>query len=149
MNTFNDLPIYEVRILDNEDGIDFVALTKQPAIEYNFLAFNDTLKFSLDEEKRLITGPVMICDMPIFRRTKEKGEFYVVYKADTIRLMAEKMMLDKCTTNVNIEHNSEVEGVILTELYIKDSKRGINPTEFIDVPDGSLFLTYKVENDEV
>lgn len=151
MDIFNNLPIYEVRITSEEDGIEYVALTARPAIEANFLAFNDSLKFSLNEDKRLITGPLMICDMPIFRRDKNKGEFYVVYKADTIRLMAEKMLFDKRTTAVNIEHieNSEVPGVILEELYIKDSSRGINPIEFSEVPDGSLFATYKVENDVI
>jgi hypothetical protein len=62
--------------------------------------------------------------------------------------MATKMLYDKRTTAVNIEHieGSEVTGVILKELYIKDSSRGISPDEFADVPDGSLFATYKVEN---
>ena len=39
------------------DGIEFVALTSKPAINVNFLRFNDSLQFSADEEKRVITGP--------------------------------------------------------------------------------------------
>lgn len=57
-------------------------------------------------------------------------------------------MYDKRTTDVNIEHleDSVIPGIILQELYIKDIDRGINPVEFTDCPDGSLFATYKVNN---
>ena len=148
MDLFNELPIYQAEITDGCDGIEFVALTSKPAINVSFLKFNDSLKFSADEEKRIITGPVMLANTPLFRRDSERGEYYVVYTPETIDLMATKMLYDKRTTAVNIEHieGSEVKGVILKELYIKDSSRGISPAEFTDVPDGSLFATYKVEN---
>jgi hypothetical protein len=148
MDLFNELPIYQAEITDGCDGIEFVALTSKPAINVSFLKFNDSLKFSADEEKRIITGPVMLANTPLFRRDPKRGEYYVVYTPETIDLMATKMLYDKRTTAVNIEHieGSEVKGVILKELYIKDSSRGISPDEFADVPDGSLFATYKVEN---
>jgi hypothetical protein len=90
----------------------------------------------------------MLANTPLFRRDSQRGEYYVVYTPETIDVMATKMLYDKRTTAVNIEHieGSEVKGVILKELYIKDSSRGISPAEFTDVPDGSLFATYKVEN---
>lgn len=148
---FNELPLYQAEINESCDGIEFVALTSKPAINVNFLRFNDSLQFSADEEKRVITGPIMLANTPLFRRDSQRGEYYVMYTPETIDVMATKMLFDKRTTAVNIEHieGSEVKGVILKELYIKDSSRGIAPVEFADVPEGSLFATYKVENQVV
>ena len=145
---FNELPLYQAEINESSDGIEFIALTSKPAINVNFLKFNDSLQFSADEEKRVITGPIMLANTPLFRRDSQRGEYYVMYTPETIEVMATKMLFDKRTTAVNIEHieGSEVKGVILKELYVKDSSRGISPVEFSDVPDGSLFGTYKVEN---
>ena len=48
-------------------------------------------------------------------------------------------------------HNEEqmVSGVNLIELFIKDIEKGINPAGFEDIENGSLFATYKVNNDEI
>jgi penicillin-binding protein-related factor A (putative recombinase) len=146
-----ELPIYSVEINDADDGIEFVALTSNPAIQVNFLKFNNPLKFSTNDEKRIISGPIMLADTPLYRRDTKFGEYYVVYSPETIEVMATKMLFDKRTTAVNIEHidGSAVNGVILQELYIKNSARGIAPAEFNDVPEGSLFATYKVENQAI
>jgi hypothetical protein len=148
MELYNELPIYSVEINDAADGVEYVALTSKPAIQVNFLKFNNPLKFSTDEDKRIISGPIMLADTPLYRRDEKFGEYYVLYSPKTIETMASKMLFDKRTTAVNIEHieGSEVSGVILQELYIKNSSRGISPSEFSDVPEGSLFATYKVEN---
>lgn len=148
MDVFNELPIYSVEINDSADGIEYVALTSKPAIQVNFLKFSNPLQFSTDDEKRIISGPIMLANTPLYRRDDKLGEYYVLYTPETIDVMATKMLFDKRTTAVNIEHleGSEVSGVILKELYIKNSSRGISPSEFDDVPDGSLFATYKVEN---
>lgn len=115
------------------------------------MAFGDTQKFSINDEKRIVTSCLMVCDIPIFRRDNKLGEYYIQFNKETLRLMAEKMMLDKKTTDVNIEHldGSTLDGVILQEIYIKDVNRGIDPIEFKDIPDGSLFATYKINNDVI
>lgn len=145
---YNDLPLYQAIIADDCDGIEFVALTSKPATQVNWLAFGESQKFSMDEEKHIVTSCLMVCGIPIFRRDSKNGEYYIQYDKETLRLMAEKMMYDKRTTDVNIEHleDSVIPGIILQELYIKDIDRGINPVEFTDCPDGSLFATYKVNN---
>lgn len=150
-NMFNDLPLYQAVISDECDGIEYVALTSKPATQVNWMAFGDTQKFSINDEKRIVTSCLMVCDTPIFRRDNKLGEYYIQYDRDTLRLMAEKMMLDKRTTDVNIEHleGSAVKDIVLQEIYIKDVKRGIDPIEFNEVPDGSLFATYKINNDVV
>ncbi len=86
MNTYNDLPVYSLVVNDDEGtGVDFVALVNAPAIERNFHAFNNRMKFTSNEEKRLVTGPLMIPDSMIFRRDEKFGEYYVTYTAETIK----------------------------------------------------------------
>ena len=48
---YNDLPLYQAIIADDCDGIEFVALTSKPATQVNWLAFGESQKFSMDEEK--------------------------------------------------------------------------------------------------
>lgn len=37
----------------------------------------------------------------------------------------------------------------MVECFIKDSEKGISPTGFEDVPEGSLFCTFKVEDEKL
>lgn len=91
----------------------------------------------------------MIPDHPIFRKDGDR-EFYITFKADTIRLMAEKLLSDNNQNNVDIQHNgSLVDGVNLVELFIKDTSKGVNPIYLNNVPDGSLIGTYKVHNEAI
>lgn len=91
----------------------------------------------------------MIPDYPIYRKDGDK-EFYITFKADTIKLMAEKLLDDNNQNNIDIQHNGElVDGVKLVELFIKDSSKGINPLYLDDVPDGSLVGTYKIHNEAI
>jgi hypothetical protein len=104
-----------------------------------------------DEEQRIISGPLMLADTPIYRNDAIRGEYYVVFSADTIKQIAQKFFKKGYQNNVNLMHNSGdvQEGLTMFESWIVDKKRGIQPmVGFEDVPDGSWFGSYKVENDE-
>ena len=148
------IPIYNVLIDDNETGIDRISLVQSPAVESNFLAFAKDKKqmlFTANEEQQMIVGVLMRADFPIYRYDECMGEYYLQFSKDTIKLMAEKLLLDNHQNLVNIEHlqNSDVDGVNMIELFIKDSSKGINPVGFDDITDGSLFATFKVRNPKV
>ena len=91
--TIGGIPVYDAMILDEESGMLKISLVDDPAVMSNFQAFDSHKKMLMyevaDEEKRLVRGVVMRADFPIFRRDKEMGEYYIIYKADTIRQMAE------------------------------------------------------------
>lgn len=150
-----ELPIYEALITDEIDGITAVSLVDVPAVESDFLKFNkekEKMLFSIDnEEKRIVTGVVLRADFPIYRITNSGYEYYIVFSRDTIIKMTEKMLKQNTFNNINLEHNDNrfVEGVTLRELFIKDTEKGINPKEFEDISNGSLFATYHIENNEV
>ena len=65
--------------------------------------------------------------------------------------MAEKYLQENRQNNVNIMHenNSNVNGVQMVQMFIKDSERGVSPKGFEDIADGSLFAEYHITNDEI
>jgi hypothetical protein len=151
-----NLPIYLLEI--NEDlmdgsEVDFVALVDKPAIERNFLRFKeDRLNFEIqDEERRIISGPIMLADTPIYRNDNGQ-EYFVSFPKDTIYKIIKKMFQKNYTGNVNLMHDPKkiVEGVTMFECWISDESRGVKPMKgFEDAPDGSAFASYFVDNDEV
>jgi hypothetical protein len=104
-----------------------------------------------DEEERIISGPLMLADTPIYRYDAN-GEYYVVFTKDTIKKIAQKYFKKGYQSNVNLMHDNGqvVDGVTMFESWIVDEKRGIKPMNgYEDVKDGSWFGSFKVENDDV
>lgn len=104
-----------------------------------------------DEEEKIISGPLMLADTPIYRND-QNGEYYVVFTKDTIKQIAQKFFKKGYQKNVNLMHDSgqTVSGLTMFESWISDEKRGIKAMKgFENVPDGSWFGSFKVENDDV
>ncbi len=109
-------------------------------------------KFAIqDEEKRIVTGAAMIADLPIYRRDDLRGEYYVVFDKDAIFMIAKKWARSNKYDAVNTDHNKPIqEGVSLFESYIIDRDRGVMPPKgFEEVADGSWFVSYLIDNDEI
>ena len=153
--TINGIPVYDALITDEECGMNRISLVDAPAVDADFLAFakekTPQMYSVTDEEKRIVRGVVMRADYPIYRKDSRRGEYYVIFKADTIRLMAEKYLLESKQNEVNLDHqeDTEVDGVQMVQWFIKDSANGINPAGFEDIADGSLFAEFHVVNDDV
>lgn len=153
--TINGIPVYQALISGENQGMCKVSLVDYPAIESNFVALakeNERVMYRIeDEERRLVRGVVMRADFPIYRKSAEAGEYYIIYKAETIRAMAEKYLLDSRQNNVNLMHKdgSDVEGVQMVQYFIKDTQAGVNPEGFADVAEGSLFAEFHIVNDDV
>lgn len=149
------LPIYDATITDVNCGVFCVSLVSSPATEVDFMVFDEDkpiVKFAVDDKvERIVSGVIMLADTPIYRRTSDNFEYYIKFSKDTLKLMAEKMIFDGVGSNVNIQHEngSEVDGVNLVELFILNREKGIAPTYFNEVPDGSLIGSYKVHNEDV
>jgi hypothetical protein len=138
--------------LESELQVDFMGLVDRPAIERNFLAFSEAKGFSVNEEKRIICGPAMIADMPLYRSDAKYGEYYVVFDKQAIRDIVEKFSAKGYMQNFNLFHNqnAKVSDVTIFNSFISDSEIGISPLKgFEDVAEGSWFISCKVNNDEV
>lgn len=150
-----ELPVYMLDITDdvNDDAqVDFISLVDRPAIQKNWNAFNNTQKFEIvSEDRRIISGPIMLADTPIFRSDAHYGDYYVAFSAETILKIAKKFFKKGFQSNVNLMHNSNhtFDDITLFESFISDQDRGIMPMKgFEDAPWGSWFGSMVVDNNE-
>lgn len=143
------LPIYNIT-LNGAEGIQKMSLVEYPAVEDNFLKFEDEkqLKFSIDEDKRIVFGVALRANFPIYR-CDYKGEYYVVFSPDVIRDLYEKFMIDGRFNLINLDHSKDTNGVHLIQSFIKSVKDGITPVGFEHIADGSWFVAYKIDNEDV
>lgn len=150
-----NIPIYQATIPDEECGMFRVSLVDDPAVDSLFLAFDKQKSVQLfavaDEEKRLVRGVIMRANYPIYRVATSMGEYYIVFTPEVIRIMAEKYLIEGRQNAVNVMHidGSDVEGVDMVQMFIKDTNAGIAPAGFEEIEDGSLFGEYHVLNDQV
>lgn len=155
MTEFNGLPLYRATFPTEADGILRVSLVDSPAVESDFMVFSKAEKVQMysvhDEEKRLVRGVILRADYPIYRVDPHIGEYYITFGKAEIRELAERYLYDGRQNHVNLMHqrDSEVAGVNLRQIFIKDTENGIAPKGFDDISDGSLFGEYHVTNDEV
>lgn len=153
MVTIGGLPVYDVLLDDAEDGMIKISLVDEPAVMSDFVAFDRQKPVRMysvaDPDKRLVYGVVLRADFPIYRRDKELGEYYVLFKPDTIRAMAEKYLADGLQNETSTMHKTDVDGVQMVQYFIKDTDRGMSPEGFDEIADGSLFAEFHVTNDDV
>lgn len=145
------LPVYNI-VLGEDGGMDAIALVQDPAVEVSFLAFADEkIRFNFNDEKRIILGPVCICDKLIYRYSESLGEYYVKFSKETIEEMMLKYSKDNLFNSLNFNHNDEdvVNNVYMIESFIKDTAKGIAPAGFENVSDGSWFIAFKVCDDSL
>lgn len=146
------------KIVINEDdmtGMDAISLVDMPAVQRNFvIGFSEDKKpiyHCFNEEKHIISGVVALADTPIYRYSPDMGEYYVVFERETIEKMVEKYAKQGLLNSVNLQHTDDSfqDGIYMIESFIKNSDKGIVPTAFADVPDGSWIVSYFVENDDL
>jgi hypothetical protein len=108
------------------------------------------LKFKADTEKRIISGPLMVADLPIYRRTEDE-EYYGVFQKEDIYNLRNKFFKQGKSNLVNEMHDSNkmIDGVYMIESFLIDEERGILAPKGYNLTDGSWFGSYKIDNDEV
>ena len=138
-------------VIDDDEGVEFVSIVDDPAIESDFLAFKkEDYKFKIqNKEKRIVSGYFMIADLPMMRMRNDTV-FYCVFRRHTIEKIVNKFMKEGLTNQTNLMHESTAKGVYIIESLIIDSERGVSaPDGFEKVPNGSWWGSMRVENDEV
>lgn len=151
-----DLPIYELKIseeIKDDAEVSFIAFVDSPAIKRDFLAFKESVKFEVvSEDQRIVTGPLMIPDQLIYRNSDKFGEHYVKFSAETIQAISIKFAKKGFHKNVNIMHEEDlqVDDVTMFGSFISNTAMGIKPmSAFADLPDGTWFGSFYVENQAV
>ena len=154
METYNNLPLFYMDINSDENGVQAVSLVDCPAIEEMFIHFSKEdkdmeVKFSVDNEKHLVSGPVLIPDQKIYRVDEEGNPFYITFTKEAIERIALKFFYDHNNTNGNIQHEVDVNGIAFFESFIINRDRNILPVEFSHLPDGTWIVTAKIFNEAV
>lgn len=146
MVTIQGIPVYNAIIPDESAGMLRISLVDAPAVLSNFQAFAEQTKRQLyavaDDDAQIVRGCVMRADFPIYRRD-EMGEYYIVYKAEEIRKMAEKYLTEGRQNLVDLMHSGDdVPGVQMVQYFIKGN--GVTVDGFDDIADGSLFAEFHI-----
>lgn len=145
-----DLPFIEFKLTDEVEGLQAIALVDRPAIGLNYQAFAPHKFEVINEDKRIVMGAAMVPDLPIYRRD-ERGEYYAIFKKETIKALVQKLFKENKHNVFNEEHNAFkiLDGVYIYQSFITDAELGISaPSGFENVADGTWFIAAKVENDD-
>ena len=105
----------------------------------------------VNEDQRIVAGPIMIPDMKILRKDDSTDMFYQVYfTKETIKLLSEKYMRDLKINNSNEQHNptKPVDITMLESWIIDDPKHDKSNSFGFELPQGTWFGTFRINNDE-
>lgn len=153
--------IYRITIEDLEDpslGLSAISLVDFPAVEKNFIRFNDEgqpkrITLKADDEQHVITGVALLADTPIYRYDPSMGgDYWIVFERETIKRLVQKYSHDGLLNVINLQHDSDTYSVtscVMIESYFTNAERGICPVEFTGIPDGSWIVSFKVTDEKL
>jgi hypothetical protein len=145
--------IYELVIEDeNVDEVFAISLVENPAIEREFLYFNkEEVHFSsIDEEKRLVIGPILIPDKHIFRMDGDGVPYTVFFSKDTIQKLAENYLKRGYQASSTLEHDKKINGVTLVESWVVESRTKDKSALYnLNLPIGTWMGIMKIDSDEI
>jgi hypothetical protein len=145
-------------ILDDQQmasGIDAISIVEAPAIESNFIALKShEIKFAqVDAEKRILMGPVLIPDKPIFRKQVMNGEmqeFYVYFSKSTVSRASQMFLMKGNQGKATLEHDMALQGICMVESWIKeDMEKDKSAIYGMNDPIGTWMGSLNVTNDEI
>ena len=138
--------------LDELAGIEAISVVENPAIEEDFIALKNQQEITLaemDKEKRILLGPLLIPNKPIYRKSKDE-EYYIYFSKDTVRKASEGFLMKGNQSKSTLEHQHSIKGLTLVESWlVEDVVHDKSRKYGMDVPVGTWMGAIKVNNDEV
>jgi hypothetical protein len=147
-----DLDLYELTLEEETDGVFAVSAVEEPAIQRNFVYMNkqEVMLKSIDDEKRLLIGPLLVPNQKIPRFDEELGMYNIYFSADTISEISKRFMKNKYNSEVTVEHDKKVKDVYLVESWIvEQSSKDKSNLYGYTLPKGTWMGIYRVDNDKV
>lgn len=131
-----------------DEGVEW-AIRKMEWVNHNMWNNNmSKIEFKTNEEKQIITAPVMLAETPILRYNTSIGKYYVKFSEDTILKMMKKYFKENKIHRVNEEHDPKrkASGVYMIESFIvgDNTKSELYP----NLPKGSWMASFYVEDKE-
>lgn len=102
-------------------------------------------KFTANEEKQIIVGPMLIPDLKIYRRDDDGSEYYVYFTKQAIRGMVEKFNKGNNNNSINLMHTNKMAPAYIIESWIvEDSTYDKSKMYGYDLPVGTWFGVVKI-----
>lgn len=131
-----------------------VSVVDRPAVESDFMFFNEQRmeKFvGVEGERKMIYGCALRPDFPIYRNNGEE-EYYLEFSKDAIDKISKNYFKMGFQSNWTAGHKDEVEGLAITESWIKEDMyqdKSVVIGLDADLPVGSWIIGCHCENDEI
>lgn len=99
-----------------------MSVVDAPAVESNFIYLSkqkiDKFVALESKEKHMIFGCALRPDFPIYRNDGDE-EYYLEFSKDAVERLARNFMINGLQQNFTAAHRSEVDGITITESWIK------------------------------
>jgi len=158
MNTKTPTSIIELIIA--EDNLDLtisaISLVSTPAIEENFVFFNENDKknnlclAAIDEEQQCLISPALIPNKQIFRYdANSDSEYYVYFSKETVKEAASLYLKHNNNNSATYQHEEDVNDVHTVESWIKEGEQDKSKLYGFDLPDGTWFVKMHIANPDM
>lgn len=147
----DNLPLFDISLEDIAQGMYKISLVDKPAIEENFIYFNEVKKIQMfsNEEKKEVVGPIMIPNKEILRFSPEMGYYYVRFTEETIREIMYKYSKEGLFNAFGVNHSYDTDDVVMLEVWMKESDNDKSVDYGYNLPNGTVFVKAKIESDEL
>lgn len=143
--------LYELRIEDDTDEVFAISLVESPAIESDFIYFDkEVIQFAkIDNEQRMLIGPILIPDKKILRVDGEGNPYHVFFSKETVKKLAQNYLMKKYTDKATLEHDAKIKNVNLVESWVKDGKLDKSNNYGLNLPEGTWVGMFKITDDTI
>jgi len=147
----DNLPLFDISLEDIAQGMYKISLVDKPAIEENFIYFNEVEKVAMfaSDEKKEVVGPIMIPNKEILRFSPDMGYYYVRFTKETIEEIMYKYSKEGLFNAFGINHAYDTDEVVMLEVWMKESDNDKSKDYGYDLPNGTVFVKAKIESDEL
>jgi len=145
------LPLFDISLEDIAQGMYKISLVDKPAIEEDFIHFNEVEKVHMfaDEKKKEVVGPIMIPNKEILRFSPDMGYYYVRFTEETIQQIMYKYSKEGLFNAFGINHSYDTDEVVMLEVWTKESDNDKSVDYGYKLPNGTVFVKAKIESDEL
>lgn len=134
-------------------GIYAVSLVDLPAIEVDFVALSKTkevMMSKIDNERRMLFGPILIPDIEIPRVDEKTQElYYITYPPEVCEQAAHLILKKNQHHNVTLMHEVPVAGQYIAELWVKEGDSDKSVELGFNLPNKTVFIGMKIEDDDI
>lgn len=139
-----------------DNGVFAISLVSEPAIEELFVYLSKQPQLvklaEVDNEKRILVGPVLIPNKEIPRVDEETGEEYsILFTPEVVEKAAQMFLQNQHNNEATIEHTErKIPDVSVVESWIiADPEKDKSNVYGMSYPKGTWMAMMKINNDEV